>query len=52
MCIRDRCRIIGPIAAGAAFGAFGRDAPYLGGAVLLFIGFLIAIRAMKYAKKA
>ena len=25
---------------------------FLGGAVLLFIGFLIAIRAMKYAKKA
>lgn len=50
--VQSLCRIMGPIVAGAAFGAFGRDAPYLGGAVLLFIGFLIAIRAMKYAKKA
>ena len=36
---------------GAAFGAFGRDAPYLVGAILLFIGFLIAIKALEYAKR-
>ena len=48
---QSMCRILGPISAGAAFGAFGRDAPYLVGAILLFIGFLIAIRALKYAKR-
>lgn len=39
------CRILGPTAAGIAFSGFGRDAPYLGGAVILAIAFLIAIRA-------
>ncbi len=41
------CRILGPAAAGLAFGAFGRDAPYLGGAVILLVAFLIAIRASR-----
>ena len=36
------CAGSGTISAGAAFGAFGRDAPYLVGAIVLFIGFLIA----------
>ena len=48
---QSMCRILGPISAGAAFGAFGQDAPYLVGAIVLFIGFLIAIRVLKYAKR-
>ncbi|MGB0630699.1 MAG: MFS transporter [Alphaproteobacteria bacterium] len=44
------CRILGPLAFGAAFDGLGRNAPYLGGAVLLFVGFLIAVKALKYAK--
>ena len=44
-------RILGPLAFGIAFDGLGRDVPYLGGAALLFIGFLIAIKAMKYAKR-
>jgi DHA1 family tetracycline resistance protein-like MFS transporter len=45
------CRIFGPISAGVAFGVFGRDAPYLVGAIILFIAFVIAIRAVKYAQR-
>lgn len=45
------CRILGPIAAGVAFTGFGRDAPYLAGAVILFIGFLIAVRALRVSSK-
>jgi len=50
--VQSLCRILGPIAAGAAFGVFGRDAPYLVGAVLLFVAFVIAIRAAKYTCRA
>jgi len=46
------CRILGPVMAGAAFSGFGRDAPYLAGAIILFIGFLIAIRALKVAARS
>lgn len=46
------CRILGPISAGAAFGVFGRDAPYLVGAILLFLASLIAIMALKHAKRS
>jgi MFS family permease len=45
------CRILGPISAGIAFGVFGRDAPYLVGSIILFIAFVIAIRAVKYARR-
>jgi len=45
------CRILGPISAGVAFGVFGRDAPYLVGSIILFIAFVIAIRAVKYARR-
>lgn len=50
--VQSLCRILGPIAAGAAFGVFGRDAPYLVGAVLLFAAFLIAIKALKHARNS
>ncbi len=40
------CRILGPAAAGLAFSALGRDAPYVGGAVLLLAAFAAALRAM------
>jgi len=50
--VQSLCRILGPIAAGAAFGVFGRDAPYLVGAVLLFVAFVIAIRSAKYTRRA
>lgn len=40
------CRILGPAAAGLAFSAFSRDAPYLGGAILLSLAFAFALRAM------
>lgn len=50
--VQSLCRILGPTAAGLAFGFFGRNGPYLGGAVLLFIAFLIAIRATKLARTA
>ena len=43
------CRILGPTAAGLAFDGFGRDAPYLGGAVILTVAFFIAIRARRAA---
>ena len=46
------CRILGPISAGAAFGVFSRDAPYLVGAILLFLASLIAIMALKHAKRS
>ncbi|MEE2995981.1 MAG: MFS transporter [Pseudomonadota bacterium] len=46
------CRILGPLAFGAAFDGLNRNAPYLGGAVLLFIGFLIAIKALNYVKRS
>ncbi|MEX2455173.1 MAG: MFS transporter [Rhodospirillaceae bacterium] len=46
------CRILGPTAAGLAFGAFGRDAPYLGGAVLLLIAFLVALRMLRHSRAA
>jgi len=46
------CRIFGPLAFGAAFEGLGRNTPYLGGALLLFLGLLIAIKTMKYAKQA
>ena len=46
------CRIFGPISAGAAFGEFGRDAPYLVGAILLFLSSSIAIMALKHAKRS
>ena len=49
--VQSLCRILGPITAGAAFSGFGRDAPYLAGAIILFIGFLIAIRAIRYVNK-
>jgi MFS family permease len=49
--VQSLCRILGPIMAGAAFTGFGRDAPYLVGAIILFIGFLIAIRALRYAER-
>ena len=44
------CRILGPTSAGLAFGAFGRNGPYLGGAVLLLIAFVIALRAMRLSR--
>lgn len=47
--VQSLCRILGPIAAGAAFGIFGRDAPYLAGALILFSAFAIAIRGLRYA---
>lgn len=50
--VQSLCRIMGPAAAGLAFGAFGRDAPYLGGAVILLIAFFIALRALKVARAA
>ena len=50
--VQSLCRILGPIAAGAAFGVFGRDAPYLVGAFLLFVAFVIAIRAAKYTRRS
>ena len=43
------CRILGPTMAGLAFSGFGRDAPYLAGAVILFAAFLLALRAMRRA---
>tara|TARA_R110000787_G_scaffold15504_3_gene47878 strand:+ start:146 stop:1345 length:1200 start_codon:yes stop_codon:yes gene_type:complete len=43
------CRILGPTASGLAFDGFGRDAPYLGGAVILTVAFFIAIRARRAA---
>ena len=46
------CRILGPLAFGAAFDGLNRNAPYLGGAVLLFMGFLIAVKALNYAKRS
>lgn len=48
--VQSLCRIIGPVAAGAAFSGFGRDAPYLVGAVILFAAFLIAFRALKVVR--
>jgi len=48
--VQSLCRILGPISAGVAFTGFGRDAPYLVGAIILFIGFLIAIRASRVVK--
>ena len=41
------CRILGPTAAGLAFSGFGRDAPYLGGAVILLFAFVVALRAAR-----
>jgi DHA1 family tetracycline resistance protein-like MFS transporter len=48
--VQSLCRILGPIGAGVAFGVFGRDAPYLVGAVLLFGAFVIATQTLKYAR--
>ncbi len=49
--VQSLCRILGPITAGAAFTGFGRDAPYLAGAIILFIAFLIAVRATRLSKE-
>ena len=45
--VQSLCRILGPTAAGLAFSGFGRDAPYLGGAVILFFAFIVALRAAR-----
>ena len=50
--VQSLCRILGPIMAGAAFTGFGRDAPYLAGAIILFVGFLIAVRALRVSSKS
>jgi len=42
------CRILGPLAFGAAFSGIGRDAPYVGAGIVMFIAFIIGFRAMKY----
>ena len=49
--VQSLCRILGPITAGAAFTGFGRDAPYLAGAIILFIAFLIAVWAVRVVSK-
>ncbi len=49
--VQSLCRILGPITAGAAFTGFGRDAPYLAGAIILFIAFLIAVRATRLSRE-
>ena len=41
------CRILGPVLAGAAFSGIGRNAPYLAGSAVLFIGFLIALKFLR-----
>lgn len=45
------CRILGPLAFGAAFSGIGRDAPYVGAGIVMFIAFLIGFRALKYNRQ-
>lgn len=40
------CRIMGPVTAGLAFTTFDRNAPYLGGAVILLLAFVATLVLM------
>ena len=49
--LQSICRIIGPLLAGSAFTFSGRDVPYVCGAVLLVIAFLLAVRGLTCVRR-